>query len=216
MIVEGNSVKKEIKSQIKDLSKIRPDAAKNLGTITTSNITHNGGSQKKAYKLVITIPYVPKANKMGTDTVTFGAGTVRNALEGYENKVNSAISTQVKVDSIAPTINYSLAGTLGNATALNDHGQGYYNQLTITATCTDQGSSVKLFKINGGTVTSPYTVTFNTRGSFSLSGECTDEAGNKGTGNTGPHRVLKQVTDCNICGIAVYKSCPSKTACGCQ
>lgn len=215
-IIEGTNVKKETKAQLVNKNLIKADASKNIGTLNTNKITHNGGTEAKAYNLVIKIPYAAQAGKTGTDTITFGAGTVRNAKAGYENKINRAISTTVKVDGIAPTISYNPIGTLGKATAINDSGTGYYNSVTVTATCTDNDSKVDVFKINSTAVASPYSVTFNTRGSYSLSGACTDKAGNSSTKTGGPYRVLKQVTDCTVCGIAEYASCPNKAACGCK
>ncbi len=208
---------KKTKVLIKDLSKIVTDTSKGLGTITTKNITHNGGSEKKAVELELTIPYKPNDGKTGTETITFGAGVVRNAKSGYENKVNRAISTTFMVDTIKPTITYDVLGEEGKATAVGDSGKGYYNSVSVTVGCSDKVSGVDIFKINGSKTSNPYVIPLETRGSIpEIKADCTDKAGNSSTKKGGPYRVLKQITDCNICGVSTYKSCPSKAECGCK
>ena len=209
------SISDGTKVQIKDLKKITVNTSKGLGKINTAGITHNGGEYQKATVLKLKIPYTPNNSMYGTETVTFGLGTVKNAVKGYENKVNRPISTSFTVDSVPPKIEFVVSGEIGNATALTDHGVGYKNAVTVTTTCTDN-SGLSSFKVNNINVASPYTVTYSARGNASVITECTDKAGNVTNKTGGPYRVLKQITDCSICGVSEYGSCPNKVACGCK
>lgn len=103
-----------------------------------------------------------------------GAHTfAHRALDGAGN-VGAETSDPFKIDSVAPSLSASLAGTLGNA--------GWYRSaVQVTLSCTDATSGVNTlsYQLNGGPST-PYAAAFtvSNEGANTVVSTCVDRAGN--------------------------------------
>ena len=116
------------------------------------------------------------------DTTTLGDGTVSVVVRGTDIAGNQqatsgpgSTSLSLLVDNTAPTINYSLNGTLGLA--------GWYvSDVVVTLAANDGGSGIESVTLDGAPYSSPVTV--STQGPTAWQYFATDNAGNgSATGN---------------------------------
>jgi len=180
----------------------------------TDRITNKPTATTDHKLIKYTGTYTPsKQNFEGTGQIKIKVGLVGN--ESDTNKQNAqVISNIITIDTKAPVITYKvISGSTMTSQASGESYTGYKDSVQIQVQCTDSGSGVKTFTVDGTATSSPKTVTYNTRGNHTLSISCTDKAGNTATKNPS-YRVCISSSNCSKCGIKSYKSCPN-SSCNC-
>lgn len=183
-----------------------------LGSSYKSKITVTGGhgtiaNKDKSYEQVsdsiikFSMVFKAKSNSEGRDTLKLAEGIVENV---NDKQVNVVTSSKLKVDNKKPNTIFYRKGTTRKASAKKDKGKGYKNSVQVSIKCTDAGSGVASFSVNGKSVTvgTMYEGEKKTeRGKYTYKAVCKDKAGNE-QNEKHTYRVLKYERSCSKCGWA--------------
>lgn len=181
-----------------DYSKITVSGG--LGSVKTSKTNNSNSDNKVTFDIVFT----PSNNKAGTSSVSIGEGFVTDKA-GVSNA--SVKSSSIKVDSIAPSISYSVLTS-------KESGGWYKAPFKLKLSCSDSNSGVSSFKVNNSNFTSGNTVTRSSAGNpVSYGTSCVDKAGNSSKKSN--NYYVRVNSSHSSCGVQSYKTCRN-SACGCQ
>ena len=200
--------------KIKNLDKTKITSKNGYGTITGLTAKYYNPDTKLT--VIYDGTYKPvSGSHQRSDKIKAAVGLVGNTSDTTKQNAQ-VISDSISIDTKPPVITYSIvSGSIMTSSASGESGlKGYKGSVKVKVTCTDSGSGVKTFKVNGTSYSSSKTLTYSSRGTHTISASCTDKAGNSAS-KSHNYRVCVSASNCSKCGVAAYKSCRN-SHCSCQ